>query len=99
MKGKKFIASEKYFISREDEYLKKLKNRELQITLLRSQLEEFKEVNDGLECKNLQLEKENQRLLEYTHLSKEDIKKACERDKSISAAMDLVERFGSNFPK
>lgn len=44
---------------------------------------------DALSSENLQLKEWIERLLEYTELSKEDIKAACEKDKRIASVASL----------
>lgn len=49
---------------------------------------------DNLSSKNQQLKEWIERLLEYTELSKEDIKAACEKDKKIVSGVSMLENFG-----
>lgn len=94
-KGKKFDAAEKHFakererLDKEIKYLKQqLENAHRDTRLFRSRLELYERENE--ELKNW-----IERLLEYTELSKDDIKQACEKDKNMAEAAKWLLKFGS----
>lgn len=94
MKGKKFDAAEKHFE-------KKRVALEKQIKELREQLENahrdtrlFRTRLEFCERENEELKQWIERLLEYTELSKEDIKAACEKDKRLAEAAKWLSTFG-----
>lgn len=84
MKGKKFDAHEKHFKEKEIKL-----NREM--NYLRDRCTEINNKNMQLVKENEQLKKESldvkvkyEKLLEYSKLSDEEIKKAIHRDKSVN---------------
>ena len=93
MKGKKFNAAEKHFQKKE------LALRR-EITALDDLLKEknalLRDANDrisSLETENAKQKEWIERLLQYTELSLEDIKEACEKDKAIASTMKMFEAF------
>lgn len=80
-KGKKFDAAEKHFQKEAASYNRTIK-------YMREELNSFKILNAQLLAENSRLESDNDRLqqwvdrlLEYTELSRADIKAVCEQDK------------------
>ena len=68
--------------------------------LLRDKDKTIKSLMDRIsELENVIIQKDEwiERLLEYTELSKEDIKAACEKDKKIASAMSVFGLFGGGF--
>lgn len=86
-RGKKYDAAEKHFMAREQQLNREIKaHGEAYAELLK----QFKAAKDDLlrvEAENAQLHDWVDRLLEYTELSKEDIKQACEKDKEIRSTL------------
>lgn len=89
-KGKKFDAAQKHFMEREQRF-----NREVSYlkTLNKEYFEKIKLLEDQiitLQNENNQLKEWIERLLNYTELSKEDIKKICEADKEKASSMNAI---------
>lgn len=82
-RSKKYDAAEKHFLQREQQLNRKMKERGEAYTELVKQLKVVKDDLSRVEAENAQLRDWVDRLLEYTELSKEDIKQACEKDKEI----------------
>lgn len=88
-KGKKFTAAEKHFaqkrveLDRKIKHLSELTNK--QAATIASQDETIRKLKD----ENLRLNDWIERLLEYTELSKEDIKAACEKDKKLNGLLSF----------
>ena len=98
MKSKKFNAAEKYFLKKELQYKK-------QIKLLKEQLDSayedallFKKRSELAEKKNDELKNWLERLLEYTELSKDDIKQVCDKDKKMAETIECFEKW-ANFSR
>lgn len=89
MKGKKFEAAEKHFYKKETEYRKRINALEEIVSEKAGLLKEAEERISVLETENSQMKDWIERLLQYTELSKEDVKKACEKDKAIAGLLDL----------
>lgn len=90
MKGKKFSAAEKHFQEKEIKLRKDLQywqdlaiNRAKDIVRLEAELKD-------LTSKVAQQQEWIERLLEYTELDVNDIKAACEKDKSLAACAELI---------
>lgn len=80
-KGKKFDAAEKHFILKEAWYSKRIQTQRESINLLIEEKDKLKLKIQELENDNEKLQDWVERLLDYTDLSQEDIKKVCEQDK------------------
>ena len=90
--GKKFTAAEKYFNEKKVVLEKRIKARDV---LIAEQSFEIKRLTNRiieLETQNVQLQDEVNRLLEYTELSKEDIKKVCKKDITIADTLSFLNR-------
>lgn len=97
MKGKKFDAAEKHFAKKRDEYLKRIKSLEQQLENAHKDTRLYRTQCEFYERENEELKNWIERLLEYTELSKEDIKAACEKDKRLGEAAKLLAQFGKLF--
>lgn len=86
-KGKEFNAAEKYFEKKRIEYEKKIKQNSQTIVDLNASVTGLIFKNQKLEDENYQLKEWVERLLQYTELSKEEIKQICEQDKAKGQAM------------
>ena len=93
MKGKKFNAAEKHFEEKRVKMEKEIKCLREQLDESRKEAQSYKEKADAFESKIGELLDWIERLLEYTELSKEDIKAACERDKHLGNFMGLLAAF------
>lgn len=89
MKGKKFDAAEKHFHEKEVKLRKLISELEKEVSEKADALAEATKKLSALENENAQLKEWIDRLLQYTELSKEDIKEACEKDKKMSGLLDL----------
>lgn len=90
MKGKKFSAAEKHFQEKEVKLRRDIHYwQELAI----HRAEHIVQLEAALRSANVTIEQQRdwiERLLQYTELSKEDIKTACEKDKALAACADLI---------
>ena len=93
-KGKKFDAAEKHFEKKRIQYEKRIKYLEEQLDLTRKDLRAITSKYDFSLRENEELKSWIERLLEYTELSKEDIRAACEKDKRASEALSWLDKFG-----
>jgi glutamate synthase domain-containing protein 3 len=103
MKSKKFDAAEKHFKEKELKFqqrnnkllnqIKELKEIVMQLSSLNSQL--VKE-NETLKNENNSINMKYQKVLEYSNLSEDDIKKALERDRVMNNFSGLM-GFGGLF--
>lgn len=96
-KGKKFDAAQKHFEGKKIELEKQIKVLTARVSEQNKTISEQRGQIDALSSENLQLKEWIERLLEYTELSKEDIKAACEKDKKIASAMSVFGLFGGGF--
>lgn len=96
-KGKKFDAAQKHFEGKKIELEKQIKVLTARVSEQNKTISEQRGQIDVLSSENLQLKEWIERLLEYTELSKEDIKAACEKDKKIASAMSVFGLFGGGF--
>ena len=94
MKGKKFTAAEKHFEKKRIQLDKRIKYLEEQLDLTRRELRDTIAKYDFCKRENEELKDWVERLLQYTELSKEDIKEACEKDKRLGEALSWLSRFG-----
>lgn len=95
MKGKKFNAAEKHFMKKQEQYQKQIKSLETQLENAHRDTRIFRTRAEFLERENEELKNWVERLLEYTELSKEDIKKACEKDKNLAEASKWLLQFSN----
>ena len=96
-KGKKFDAAQKHFEGKKIELEKQIKVLTSRVSEQNKTISEQRGQIDALSSENQQLKEWIERLLEYTELSKEDIKAACEKDKKIASAMSVFGLFGGGF--
>lgn len=96
-KGKKFDAAQKHFEGKKIELEKQIKALTACVNEQNKTISEQRGQIDALSSENQQLKEWIERLLEYTELSKEDIKAACEKDKKIASAMSVFGLFGGGF--
>lgn len=96
-KGKKFDAAQKHFEGKKIELEKQIKALTARVSEQNKTISEQRGQIDALSSENQQLKEWIERLLEYTELSKEDIKAACEKDKKIASAMSVFGLFGGEF--
>lgn len=96
-KGKKFDAAQKHFEGKKIELEKQIKALTTRVSEQNKTISEQRGQIDALSSENQQLKEWIERLLEYTELSKEDIKAACEKDKKIASAMSVFGLFGGGF--
>lgn len=93
-KGKKFDAAEKHFEKKRVQYEKRIKDLNLQLENAHRDTRYFRSQYEFLQRENEELKNWIERLLEYTELSKEDIKAACEKDKRAAEALSWLSQFG-----
>lgn len=89
-KGKNFDAAEKHFEKKRMDYDKRIKSLSIALNESRGQTAQYKKLYDDLKGENEQLKAWVERLLEYTELSVEDIKQACEKDKKLGEVMGMM---------
>lgn len=86
MKGKKFVAAEKHFIKKEEQYKKQIKALE-SVLLEKTEREMTNEaLIASLSEQNAILMAQNKKLLELCKLSEADLKTLIEKDKNIAEA-------------
>ena len=93
-KGKKFDAAEKHFEKKRVQYEKRIKDLNQQLENAHRDTRYFRSRYEFLQRENEELKNWIERLLEYTELSKEDIKAACEKDKRAAEALSWLSQFG-----
>ena len=93
-KGKKFDAAEKHFAKERERLNKEIKCLKQQVENAHRDTYRFRSQAEFLERENEELKNWIERLLEYTELSKEDIRAACEKDKSMGEAVKWLTKFG-----
>ena len=96
-KGKKFDAAQKHFEGEKVKYQKQIKCLREKVNIQEKVISEQKEKIDSLSADNRQLKDWVERLLEYTELSKEDIKAACEKDVKVANTASLIGGLFSSF--
>ena len=96
-KGKKFDAAQKHFEGEKVKYEKQIKYLREEISTQNKTISEQKAQIDSLSSENRQLKDWVERLLEYTELSKEDIKAACEKDVQLANTASLIGGLFSGF--
>ncbi len=89
-KGKKFDAAEKHFEKIKCEYAKTIKHLSIKLDESREEALEYKRLYEEVSGENEQLKAWIERLLEYTELSMDDIKQACEKDKRMGEAVKMM---------
>lgn len=89
-KGKKFDAAEKHFEKKKCEYDRKIKSLTIALKESREETLKYKTLYEDISGENEQLKAWIERLLEYTELSMEDIKQACEKDKRMGETMQMM---------
>lgn len=96
-RGKKFDAAQKHFEGEKVKYEKQIKYLREEISAQKKTISEQKEEIDSLSSENCQLKDWVERLLEYTELSKEEIKTACEKNVRLANAASLIGGLFSSF--
>ena len=103
-KGKKFDAAQKHFEGKKIELEKQIKVLTARVSEQNKTISEQKGQIDALSSENQQLKEWIERLLEYTEISKEDLKKIIESEKEnsevrekMSATLGILGMFGRNF--
>ncbi len=94
-KGKNFDAAEKHFEKKRAQYEKRIKDLNQQLENAHRDTRHFRSRYEFLQRENEELKNWIERLLEYTELSKEDIKAACEKDKQAAEALSWLSRFST----
>lgn len=89
-KGKKFDAAEKHFEKKRQEYENTIKRLNNTLKESRAETIKYKTAYENVIGENEQLKAWIERLLEYTELSIEDIKEACEKDKQMGEAAKML---------
>ena len=89
-KGKKFNAAEKHFEKKRQEYENTIKRIDNALKESRAETIKYKTAYENATTENEQLKAWIERLLEYTELSIEDIKEACEKDKRMGEAVKML---------
>lgn len=97
MKGKKFDAAEKHFEKKRITYEKQIKGLKEQLERAHKDTNHFRSMAEFYERENDELKRWIERLLEYTELTKEDIKAACEKDKKMAEAAEWLTKFSQLF--
>ena len=90
MKGKKFTAAEKHFQEKEAKLRKEMNEWR---TVASERAENIVELEEELrQAKSTIAQQQDwiERLLQYTELSLNDIKAACEKDRAVAACADLI---------
>ena len=95
MKGKKFTAAEKHFEKKRVGYERQIKNLNQQLENAHADARLYRSRFELVERENEELKAWIERLLEYTELTKEDIKSACEKDKNMAKAAEWLNTFSS----
>jgi predicted RNase H-like nuclease (RuvC/YqgF family) len=93
MNSKRFNAAEKHFEKKRIQLEKRIKSLEQQLESAHRDTRIFRSRMEFLEIENEELKDWVERLLQYTELSKEDIKAACEKDKCMGEAVSWLTRF------
>ena len=90
MKGKKFTAAEKHFHEKEAKLRKEMNDWR---TVAIERAKDIVDLEEELrQAKSTIAQQQDwiERLLQYTELSLDDIKAACEKDKAMAACADLL---------
>lgn len=91
-KGKKFNAAEKHFLEKENAYRQRIRALEATVHGKDDAIRILTFACSELAGQNLALENQVERLLEYTELSKADIKAACLKDKELVSTLSALQR-------
>lgn len=89
-KGKKFDAAEKHFENKRVKYEREIRRLTDIVSEQNKIISKNEQQISALETENTQLKDWVERLLEYTELSKEDIKAVCEKDKRLGESLELL---------
>lgn len=89
-RGKKFDAAEKHFYKEKCSYERRIKTLSDNLKSTTEKLALTERRLDEAENEITQLKDWVERLLEYTELSREDIKAACEKDKRLAGVASLL---------
>lgn len=96
-RGKKFNAAEKHFIEKEQRYQKQIRYLKEVIAAQELEIARLKAAVDDRDNQILSQKDWINRLLEYTELSKEDIKTVCAADKVKADRLSAINRFADSF--
>lgn len=96
-KGKKFNAAEKHFQEKEKQYQNQIKALNEHIKQNAVDKNNYDEQIHNLQSENEQLKTWIERLLEYTELDADDIKKACKKDKRMTDTLGFLNMFSGVF--
>lgn len=96
-KGKKFDAAEKHFEKKRIKLENEIKSLKTQLDSAHRDTNHYRSLYEITARENEELKEWIERLLEYTELSKEDIKAACEKDKRMGEAAKWLFQFGGMF--
>lgn len=94
MRGKKFDAAEKHFEKKRLRYEKQIKELCKQAEYNHGEIQHLRSKCELAERENEELKNWVERLLEYTELTKDDIRKACEKDKRMAEAAEWLSKWG-----
>jgi chromosome segregation ATPase len=97
--GKKFDAAEKHFEKKRVQLDRKIKDLTEQRDNFYKLMNDYKGKFELLERENEELKNWIERLLEYTELTQDDIKAACEKDKQMASAMKWMTEWSNTFQK
>lgn len=89
-RGKKYNAAEKHFMVKEADYQKRLKDMSNDLATMHSERLAMRTKIQELERENAALHEWVNKLLSYTELPLEDIKKVCEQDKRRGEALTTL---------
>lgn len=95
MKGRKFSAAEKHFEKKRVQYEKQIKSLNEQLDSAHRDTRLFRGRYELAERENEELKNWLERLLEYTELSKDDIRQTCDKDKRMAEAAEWLKKFSS----
>lgn len=96
-KGKKFNAAEKHFEKKRLNYEKRIEYLEEQLDIARKQTKRYRDLYNFDERQIQEFDKIVNWLLEYVGLSKEEVKKACEKDIEIRNTFEWLNKWSGMF--
>lgn len=95
-KGKKFNAAEQHFLKKEQQYRKQIKELEQKLSSRENELKGVISIYETCGKRCQEQDEQITKLLKYCELSKEDIKKACEKDKAMAEIAKMINLFASS---
>ena len=96
-KGKKFNAAEKYFNEKELKLKKEIKTMDMKLEYLISEYNKLESEHINLKKENLELNTQIEKLLEYSKLDRNEIKKVCQKDIQLVSLLTNFSSFSKNF--